>query len=196
MRTEERVTVQGPVKEQQPDGMSHRGEHVSQQMISMPFYRHGCLDLDALLCPALTACGFSVLFASVEYQAWKEWHVNSYNIAPGFMSAKDFGAMAAVFHTKLLRDGLSMAGVDRVVNWADPDSSDPADTLLAITPFEKQGNYKLDIEQGCWVHDVHEGPREPAMNSEVQREIDALPSCAGCKGTGTGQTDRASIGRL
>ena len=25
MRREERVTVQGPVKEQQPDGMSHRG---------------------------------------------------------------------------------------------------------------------------------------------------------------------------
>ena len=26
MRREERVTVQGPVKEQQPDGMSHRGQ--------------------------------------------------------------------------------------------------------------------------------------------------------------------------
>ena len=25
MRREERVTVEGPVKEQQPDGMSHRG---------------------------------------------------------------------------------------------------------------------------------------------------------------------------
>ena len=25
MRREERVTVQGPVKKQQPDGMSHRG---------------------------------------------------------------------------------------------------------------------------------------------------------------------------
>ena len=29
MRREERVTVQGPVKEQQPDGMSHRaGQHI------------------------------------------------------------------------------------------------------------------------------------------------------------------------
>ena len=28
MRREERVTVQGPVKEQQPDGMSHRGWHL------------------------------------------------------------------------------------------------------------------------------------------------------------------------
>ena len=29
MRREERVTVQGPVKEQQPDGMSHRGARSS-----------------------------------------------------------------------------------------------------------------------------------------------------------------------
>ena len=28
MRREERVTVQGPVKEQRPDGMSHRGGHI------------------------------------------------------------------------------------------------------------------------------------------------------------------------
>ena len=28
MRREERVTVQGPIKEQQPDGMSHRGVFV------------------------------------------------------------------------------------------------------------------------------------------------------------------------
>ena len=27
-----------------------------------------------------------------------------------------------------------------MVNWADPDSLDPADTLLAITVFEKRGN--------------------------------------------------------
>ena len=32
MRREERVTVQGPVKKQQPDGMSHRG-------VSPPAYR-------------------------------------------------------------------------------------------------------------------------------------------------------------
>ena len=31
MRREERVTVQGPVKEQQPDGMSHRGGGVRVQ---------------------------------------------------------------------------------------------------------------------------------------------------------------------
>ena len=32
MRREERVTVQGPVKEQQPDGMSHRGLYVKQRL--------------------------------------------------------------------------------------------------------------------------------------------------------------------
>ena len=31
MRREERVTVQGPVKEQRPDGMSHRGRGGHQQ---------------------------------------------------------------------------------------------------------------------------------------------------------------------
>ena len=31
MRREERVTVQGPVKEQQPDGMSHRGAHSTNE---------------------------------------------------------------------------------------------------------------------------------------------------------------------
>ena len=31
MRREERVTVQGPVKEQQPDGMSHRGLGVDSE---------------------------------------------------------------------------------------------------------------------------------------------------------------------
>ena len=34
MRREERVTVQGPAKEQQPDGMSHRG--ASQRAVSNP----------------------------------------------------------------------------------------------------------------------------------------------------------------
>ena len=32
MRREERVTVQGPVKEQQPDGMSHRGVQQPPQL--------------------------------------------------------------------------------------------------------------------------------------------------------------------
>ena len=31
MRREEQVTVQGPVKEQQPDGMSHRGAEMTQK---------------------------------------------------------------------------------------------------------------------------------------------------------------------
>ena len=38
MRREERVTVQGPVKEQQPDGMSHGGGgvHVITQAPALP----------------------------------------------------------------------------------------------------------------------------------------------------------------
>ena len=47
MRREERVTVQGPVKEQQPDGMSHRGAifrfHavIPQRGASIPMKRSG-----------------------------------------------------------------------------------------------------------------------------------------------------------
>ena len=33
MRREERVTVQGPVKEQQPDGMSHRGSEAQRKFV-------------------------------------------------------------------------------------------------------------------------------------------------------------------
>ena len=36
MRREERVTVQGPVKEQQPNGMSHRGGGSSQRAVLTP----------------------------------------------------------------------------------------------------------------------------------------------------------------
>ena len=34
MRRDERVTVQGPVKEQQPDGMSHRGGALENELES------------------------------------------------------------------------------------------------------------------------------------------------------------------
>ena len=46
MRREERVTVQGPVKEQQPDGMSHRGGGGVMAL---------CRDTGAVLCRAETA---------------------------------------------------------------------------------------------------------------------------------------------
>ena len=39
MRREERVTVQGPVKKQQPDGMSHRGGGGGWHFLSVYFFR-------------------------------------------------------------------------------------------------------------------------------------------------------------
>ena len=44
MRREERVTVQGPVKEQQPDGMSHRGGGAQKPPLHNWFVR-GCRGL-------------------------------------------------------------------------------------------------------------------------------------------------------
>ena len=47
MRREERVTVQGPVKEQQPDGMSHKGLTLSpaKQSPYNPLPPFGCAAL-------------------------------------------------------------------------------------------------------------------------------------------------------
>ena len=56
MRREERVTVQGPVKQQQPDGMSHRGGRFigvalrGLRMIASPFGDRGTMPHDAVLC--------------------------------------------------------------------------------------------------------------------------------------------------
>ena len=45
MRREERVTVQGPMKEQQPDGMSHRGGGESVAVAPPPPpHTHACLS--------------------------------------------------------------------------------------------------------------------------------------------------------
>ena len=45
MQREERVTVQGPVKEQQPDGMSHRGHGFITRVNVFP---------DALACASVS----------------------------------------------------------------------------------------------------------------------------------------------
>ena len=53
MRREERVTVQGPVKEQQPDGMSHRGGGGTRGGAGANFMRAGEI-LPPLQTPKLT----------------------------------------------------------------------------------------------------------------------------------------------
>ena len=44
VRREERVTVQGPVKEQQPDGMSHRGGLGAEACVNSVFSQRVCLQ--------------------------------------------------------------------------------------------------------------------------------------------------------
>ena len=56
MRREERVTVQGPVKEQQPDGMSHRGADGNRQLRScrtQPLSQPWPASVTGLRCPTL-----------------------------------------------------------------------------------------------------------------------------------------------
>ena len=72
-----------------------------------------------------------------EYQKWRDWRRDTYPIAVAFMSPEDRGAAAAAYHNRLLAAGLDLRGVDRVVAWADPDTVEAPDTLLAIALFEK-----------------------------------------------------------
>ena len=72
-----------------------------------------------------------------EYQRWTNWRAATFPMAVVFLNPEDRGVLVATYHTKLMMDGLSLEAVDRVVRWDDPDSQDPAETLLAVTLFEK-----------------------------------------------------------
>ena len=61
MRREERLTVQGPVKKQQPDGMSHRGQALGYLMKSTPGPSGLCVLLMALMWHASTSLQFLLL---------------------------------------------------------------------------------------------------------------------------------------
>ena len=51
MRREERVTVQGPVKEQQPDGMSHRGYEGKNKVVCLNWTSHFGLSIQLFIFP-------------------------------------------------------------------------------------------------------------------------------------------------
>ena len=57
MRREERVTVQGPVKEQQPDGMSHRRGNQGWQGDGWGF-NEGRWGNRVVSTPGVRCCGF------------------------------------------------------------------------------------------------------------------------------------------
>ena len=59
---------------------------------------------------------------SSEHEAWKKGHKISFAVAVAFMSLDDRGMMVASYQTQLFQDAPSMAGVDRVLNWANPYS--------------------------------------------------------------------------
>ena len=72
MQREERVTVQGPVKEQQPDGMSHRGAWTAFSRHLLPglcragaTISDGPLPVEALFCPHSTGNVAAVVAVTV-----------------------------------------------------------------------------------------------------------------------------------
>ena len=73
-----------------------------------------------------------------------------------------------------MRSGLDLVAVDRVVSWVDPQSIEVAKILLKMALYKKQGNYKLDLQHGCWAPIRYarvssQSPQQPpGLNCEVQ----------------------------
>ena len=56
--------------------------------------------------------------ATPEYAAWAHWRNVAGSIAMSFMEAEDIGVMAANFQMRVMQQDLSVAGVDRMCQWA------------------------------------------------------------------------------
>ena len=87
--------------------------------------------------------------ATPEYAAWAHWRNVAGSIAMSFMEAKDIGVVAANFQKRVMQQGLSVAGVDRMCRWAAPDM-DQATALAHKAMYEKAEPYVLDVAARAW----------------------------------------------
>ena len=70
-------------------------------------------------------------------------------MALNFMDGEDLGVMAAQYHMRAMKRGLSVAGVDRMCQWAAPDLDQPT-ALAYLAMYEKAAPYVLDVAAGAW----------------------------------------------
>ena len=85
--------------------------------------------------------------ATLEYATWAHWRNVAGSVAMSFMEAEDIGVMAANFQMRVTQQGLSVAGVDRMCQWATPDM-DQATALAHMAMYEKAEPYVLDVAAG------------------------------------------------
>ena len=86
--------------------------------------------------------------ATPEYASWAHWRNIAGSIAMRFMEAEDIGVMAANFQMQVMQQGLSVAGVDRMCQWAAPDM-DQTTALAHMAMDEKAEPYVLDVAVGA-----------------------------------------------
>ena len=87
--------------------------------------------------------------ASPEYAAWARWRNVARSIAMSFMEAEDIGVMAANYQMRVMRQGLSVAGVDRMCQCVALDM-DRATALAHMAMYKKAEPYVLDVVAGAW----------------------------------------------
>ena len=71
-----------------------------------------------------------------EYARWERWRDHAAAPAYGFLDSADAGIMAARYQERLMEDGLSVAGVDRAVEWAGGGLDAPT-ALIYMALFER-----------------------------------------------------------
>ena len=94
--------------------------------------------------------------ATPEYAAWAQWRNVAGSIAMSFMEAEDIGVMAANFQMRVMQQGVSVAGVDRMCQWAAPDMDQPT-ALAHMAMYEKAEPYVLDVAAGAWKRGTVQG---------------------------------------
>ena len=84
-----------------------------------------------------------------EYARWERWRDHAAATAYGFLDSADAGIMAARYQERLMEDGLSVAGVDRAVEWAGGGLDAPT-ALIYMALFERSTDLRLDVEAAAW----------------------------------------------
>ena len=87
----------------------------------------------------------------------------------GFLDSADAGIMAAQYQERLMEDGLSVAGVDRAVEWAGGGLDAPT-ALIYMALFERSSNLRLDVEAAAWKAVPQPSAPAPEQQEEPPRD--------------------------
>ena len=104
-----------------------------------------------------------------EYARWEQWRDVAAATAYGFVDSADAGIMATQYQERLMEDGLSVAGVDRAVEWAGGGLDAPT-ALIYMALFERFSNLRLDVEAAAWRAVPQPSPPAREQQEELPRD--------------------------